>query len=339
MVVCASKSHYRRALGAALVGCGVLACSPPGAGSVQNTSSTSDIPQVVHTPILSVLSATTQTPSLASQTPVSIPSAPPTLTVIERNTLGPAGALSPPIELTSLPMQVLVTPTPDIPLDGTQPLAGGFPSVAEDRPAPPPPPAPIGTVPPSSDSTEPNGARHPTPKATMPSPPPGPRHIVLPQTSDPPVAELVKKADLIVRGTVTQIDSTRWPTADGQRPQGYNSTANSDLYRIFRPVHLLVSDVYQGELAQKEVILHLPGGSVPEGSLAYADQTFNLRPGDDVVVFLAHQNILLGDETLWRIVGKFNVRDGIARQNQSERPIEQLVTDIRTEGDAERLTP
>lgn len=319
------------------------ACTPPGAPLAAPSTKqvaaveVSQQPAVLSTPSSLLPTATPgwsgdppnvpmTSPGAPTNTPVAN-LAPPGLSAADRALLGPATASTPAAPRPDSPKPVSIPPTPDISLPDAPVLSRGFAAV---DPSARPPVAPTlipssGAAPRQPIPTLPPAALTPRPTVSPPY------HVVMPGTGDPPPAALMKHSSLIVRGTVRQIAPTRWTTPDGRKPAGYDKAPAFGPVSIYRPLYLVVQEVYMGQPDAREIILLVPGGSYPEGSLTYQDQAFHYEVGDDVVVFLSHQGHYLGDEKMWRIEGKYKIEGDVARQNASERPLSSLIADIKSE--------
>lgn len=250
----------------------------------------------------------------------------PQLTEQDREKLGPVGAANPPAAQSPfVPGPGFVPPTPEATATGTPLISRGFPADDPNRFPPPVPPAP----PPPSEFAPFPQAQEGRPAAQPTSGPP--YHVGVSGWGDPPPATLVKYSSLIVRGMVTRIDPTRWTTPDGRKPAGFSRPPAFGPYSIYKPVRVHVQTIYSGSTDEQEVVLYVPGGSYDEGSFTVSDQMFHYQAGDEVIVFLSHRGLYLGEKKMWSIEGKYKIVGSVARQNEAERPLDQVVAEITAE--------
>ena len=313
-----------------------LACTPPGAPRAappnEPVFAHAVSQQATATPTASIASLPPLVPSSVPSTvvPTSVPvtnAGPPPLSSEERERLGPAGASLPPVQPSSLPSPPFIPPTPEPTAAGTRLLSQGFPAFDPNRAAPPVPSAPSPPTGVNLPAAAPQATARSTPLPTVAPP----YHVGVSGFGDPPPSALVQHASLIVRGTVKQVGPTRWTTPDGKKPAGYDKAPAFGVYSIYRPIYLTVHELYKGQLEEQEIILFAPGGGYAEESLTYEDQAFHYRPGDGVVVFASHKGLYLGGRKMWNIEGKYRIEDGIAKQNVSTRPADDLIYEIKAE--------
>lgn len=172
-----------------------------------------------------------------------------------------------------------------------RPVVYGAPGAIQD----PPPPFP-------SDPTP-----FPTYEATLESPPPpdytfdeplpdeseieplptadpnGPRNRVINGLVLYDVPQFIEYSDIIARGTITEIESAKWTTADGQRPDRPFETDDT----IVTPMTFEVSEYLLGEKEERSLSLVVTGGVVGEDSLRQHPIDYNsYKENEEIIVFL-----------------------------------------------------
>lgn len=118
------------------------------------------------------------------------------------------------------------------------------------------------------------------------------------------VSFAAENADIIVRGTVTDIGEGRWPTETGAKPP---TVTEDDMKGIYHPVTIQVAETLKGP-ERSEITLRVGTGTV--GNYTHRDPSApSYREGEQVLVFVQEWNG--HHRTLWKELGTFNIEQDV----------------------------
>lgn len=187
-------------------------------------------------------------------------------------------------------------------------------------------------VDPSFDSPRPAPAIYATPRPTLgPNDPWGGTLFLY---GHPNTLYSTRQANLIVTGTIMQVNPARWTTSDGKRPANPHALSNKDT--IFRPIRIKIDSFITGSLPQTELLVMASGGTVGQDTLDYgSDDRTTFREGDRVLIFLTSAGSINSFRTstglpLWQLVDHYTIQsDGSATNTYTKIPLSELLNDIR----------
>ena len=120
------------------------------------------------------------------------------------------------------------------------------------------------------------------------------------------LAELISKAETIVRGTVSKIEP-HW---------------NEDKTMIYTTVTLTVQSYLKGETTASQVSIEVPGGTV-DGLTLWVSDTPKFEEGQEVIVFLRKEYF----QVVGWFQGKYTIEDGVVVEKGM--PVELFTAQIR----------
>lgn len=116
-------------------------------------------------------------------------------------------------------------------------------------------------------------------------------------TSQPDDLRIIAQhSDLVLEGTIEQVEPGRWTTPNGQPPQDIKSVLadpSSDI-QLRTPVRLRIDRMYKGNYPARVILFTLPGGSLEQTTAVFEDHADaeaherRLQSGTKVIVFLSH---------------------------------------------------
>jgi len=132
-------------------------------------------------------------------------------------------------------------------------------------------------------------------------------------------ADLVNYSDLIVCGTITEISSGYWETADGLPP------SKEELFRypIFHDIIIEVDDVYKGKIDNQTITIKQIGGVV-DGYVLLNLDSFNYQKDNQVLLCLSEKLDSKGDNAYYSIIhgGEMLVMDNGLLYDSSGNEVE-----------------
>lgn len=146
----------------------------------------------------------------------------------------------------------------------------------------------------------------------------------------------LQDTSIVAIGTVRQIQSPRWTTADGKRP--VNPHARNNAASIHRPMVFEVEEYLRGQQPQRTLLISLFGGSVGRDSVTFSmDDRYEFQEGQRYLVYLSPLARGKGqspvDGPKWDLVDRYILTsDGQATNVLESVPLEQLREEIRRAG-------